>query len=85
MNGNFFYNFIKTYFNLCFLLIYVIKAGPKGCSKRKFVMDSDPQQTSKRALRALEEIVCDLHEINPIENAFHLVKKVLRKKVIEPI
>ena len=53
-------------------------------------MDNDPSQTSKKAMRALEEIECDLHGIPPrspdlnlIENAFHLVKKRLEKDAIE--
>lgn len=85
MNGNFFHNFIKTHFNLCFG-----KAGPKACGKRVFVMDNDPSQTSKRAISALDEIECDFHQIparspdlNPIENCFHMVKKYLEKEAID--
>lgn len=85
MDGNFFYNFIKTHFNLCFG-----KAGRKAFRKRIFVMDNDPSQTSKKAMSALKEIESDLHQIparspdlNPIENIFHLVKNSLEKEAIE--
>ena len=77
MNGDFFAQFIKNNFNLCFG-----KAGPKTDGKRLFVMDNDPCQTSKKAMLALTHIECELHrippcspDINPIENIFHLVKK----------
>ena len=45
MNGNFFAKFIKKQFNTCFA-----KAGPKQGSKRLFVMDNDPSQSSKAAM-----------------------------------
>ena len=70
MNGNFFYNFIKTHFNLTFG-----KAGHKAYRKRIFVMDNDPCQTSRKAMSAINQIECELHQIpacspdlNPIEN-----------------
>ena len=85
MNGDFFAQFIKENFNLCFG-----KAGPKTAAKRLFVMDNDPCQTSKKAMSALTQIECELHpipshspDINPIENVFHLVKKMLQKQAIE--
>ena len=66
------------------------KAGPKADGKRLFVMDNDPCQTSKKAMLALAQIECELHripprspDINPIENIFHLVKKMLQKEAIE--
>ena len=85
MDGTFFYNFIKNHFNLCFG-----KAGPKAGRKRLFVMDNDPSQTSKKAMSALKEIECELHQIparspdvNPIENVFHIVKTTLEKEAID--
>ena len=56
MDGNFFYNFIKTHFNLMFG-----KAGRKAYRKRIFVMDNDPCQTSKKAMSAINQIECELH------------------------
>ena len=85
MNGDFFVQFIRNNFNLCFS-----KAGPKADGKRLFVMDNDPCQTSKKAKLALAQIECKLHripprspDINPIDNIFHLVKKMLQKEAIE--
>ena len=79
--ANFFYNFIKTHFNLTFG-----KASRKAYRKRIFVMDNDPCQTSRKAMSAINQIECELHQIparspdlNPIENVFHLIKKSLRK------
>ena len=53
-------------------------------------MDNDPCQTRKKAMSALTQIECKLHpilsrspDINPIENVFHLVKKMLQKQAIE--
>ena len=47
-------------------------------------------QTSKKAMLALTQIECELHripprspDINPIENVFHLVKKMLQKEAID--
>ena len=77
MNGNFFYKFIKTHFNLTFG-----KAGRKAYRKRIFVVDNDPCQTSRKAMSAINQIECEWHQIparspdlNPIENIFHLIKK----------
>ena len=85
MNRDFFAQFIKSNFNLCFG-----KAGPKTDGKRLFVMDNDPCQTSKKAMLALTQIECELHripprspDINPIENVFHPVKKMLQKEAID--
>ena len=86
MNTDFIAQFIKSNFNLCFG-----KAGPKPDEKRlMFVMDNDPCQTSKKAMLALTQIECELHriplrspDINPIENVFHLVKKMLQKEAID--
>ena len=60
MNGDFFADFIKNNFNLCFG-----KAGPKTGGKRLFVMDNDPCQTSKKAITALTQIECEFHRIPP--------------------
>ena len=83
INGAFFAEFIKTHLNLCFG-----KAGPKAYRRKLFVMDNDPCQTSKKVLSALMQIKCDLHQIplrspdlNPIENVFHLVKKIEREAI----
>lgn len=50
LNGQFFANFIRQHFNLCFG-----RAGPKRDGKRLFVMDNDPSQVSKLAMSALRE------------------------------
>ena len=77
MNENFFYNFIKTHFNLTF-----DKAGHKAYRKHIFVVDNDPCQTSRKTMSAINQIECELQQIparspdlNPIENVFHLIKK----------
>lgn len=84
MNGEFFANFVKEHFNLCFA-----KCGPKRDGQRIFVMDNDPCQNSKLALTALEEVESELHRIpprspdlNPIENIFNIVKKTLRDEAV---
>ena len=84
MNGNFFAKFIKKQFNTCFA-----KAGPKQGSKRLFVMDNDPSQSSKAAMTALQSVEGELLKIpprspdlNPIENIFHIVKCSLREEAI---
>ena len=76
MDGEFFENFIREHFNLCFG-----KAGPKTDGKRLFVMENCPCQTSRVALKALQDVECEVHKIparspdlNPIENIFHIVK-----------
>ena len=81
----FFANFIREHFNLRFA-----HAGPKRDGKRIFVMDNDPSQVSKVAMRALEEIEAELQkipscspDINPIEGIFHIVKDMLEKEAIE--
>ena len=85
MNGQFFANFIRQHFNLCFG-----RAGPKRDGKRLFVMDNDPSQVSKLAMNALREIECELCKIpsrspdlNPCESIFHLVKDSLDNEAIE--
>lgn len=85
MDGPYFAKFIKDNFNLTFA-----RAGPKYCRKRIFVMDNDPSQTSKAAMKALHSIEAELLKIparspdfNPIENIFHLVKRALREEAIK--
>ena len=53
-------------------------------------MDNDPCQTSRKAMSAINQIECELHQIparspdlNPIENVFHLIKKKLEKDAID--
>lgn len=52
-------------------------------------MDNDPSQSSKIAMKALENVECELLKIaarspdlNPIENIFHIVKCDLREEAI---
>lgn len=85
LNGQFFANFIRQHFNLCFG-----RAGPKRDGKRLFVMDNDPSQVSKLAMSALREIECELSKIpsrspdlNPCESIFHIVKDSLDDEAIE--
>lgn len=84
MDGAFFARFIREHFNITFA-----RAGPKHGSRRLFVMDNDPSQTSKLAMSALREIEAELLKIparspdlNPIENVFHLVKTYLAKQAV---
>ena len=84
MDGNFFAEFIRQHFNICFA-----RCGPKQNGRRLFLMDNDPSQTSKVARNALEDIEAELHRIparspdlNPIENIFHLVKTSLEREAI---
>ena len=84
MTGKFFADFIKDNFNTCFA-----QAGPKDDGKRLFVMDNDPCQSSKVAMKALEGIEAELLKIparspdlNPIENIFHIVKRDLREEAV---
>lgn len=79
MNGRFFSQFIKDHFNLCFAA-----AGPKRNRQRLFVMDNDPSQNSRPACQAMDEVEAKLHKIpprspdlNPIENIFHVLRKLL--------
>ena len=84
MDGQFFANFIRKKFNLCFG-----KAGPKHGGRRLFVMDNCPCQTSKVAMASLGQVEAELlkiparsPDINPIENIFHLVKSQLNKQAV---
>lgn len=85
LNGQFFANFIRQHFNLCFG-----RAGPKEDGKSLFVMDNDPSQVSKLAMSAPREIECKLSKIpsrspdlNPCESIFHIVKDSLDDEAIE--
>ena len=67
-----------------------MKAGPKAQSKRLFVMDNDPSQTSKKAMDALQNIGAELHrlpsrsqDLNSPENIFHLDKMNLEREALE--
>ena len=84
MAGHYFSLFIRCRFNITFA-----KAGPKVNHARRFIMDNDPCQTSKKFLHALSEIEAELHRIparspdlNPIENICHLIKKELAKQAL---
>ena len=84
MDGQFFANFIRKKFNLCFG-----KAGPKHGGRRLFVMDNCPCQTSKVAMASLGQVEAEMlkiparsPDINPIENIFHLVKSQLNKQAV---
>lgn len=85
LNGEFFANFIQAHFKLT-----LAKAGPKVNGQRLLVMDNDPSQTSRRAMKALHGIEAELHrlpsrsqDLNPPENVFHFVKKRLEKEALE--
>ena len=81
MDGDFFAEFIRQHFNMCFA-----RCGPKQNGRRLFLMDNDPSQTSKAARKALDDTEAELHRIparspdlNPIEN---LVKTSLERGAI---
>ena len=57
--------------------------------KRLFVMDNCPCQTSRVALKALQDVECQVHktparspDLNPIENIFHIVKVKLEEEAL---
>ena len=84
MDGPFFAQFIKDHFRIAFA-----RAGPKHRSRRIFIMDNCPCQTSKVAMRALDDIEAEMHvipprspDLNPIENIFHIVKNKLECEAI---
>jgi transposase len=84
MDGPFFAQFIKEHFRISFA-----RAGPKHKGRRLFIMDNDPCQTSKVAMKALEDIEAKMHvipprspDLNPIENIFHIVKNDLGRQAI---
>ena len=84
MSGDYFASFIRLRFNITFA-----KAGVKVNHSRRFIMDNDPCQTSKKSLHALSKVEAELHRIparspdlNPIENIFHLIEKKLAKQAL---
>jgi transposase len=85
MDGTFFAQFIKEYFRIAF-----VRAGPKHNSRHLFVMDNCPCQTSKVAMKAIDEIEAEMHvipprsaDLNPIENIFHIAKRQLERQAID--
>ena len=84
MSGDYFASYTRRRFNITFA-----KAGVKLNHSRRFIMDNDLCQTSKKSLHALSEVEAELHSIparspdlNPIENIFHLIKKKLAKQAL---
>jgi len=82
MNGSFFASFVREKFPRCF-----VRASRKKC--RLFVMDNDPSQVSSAAKLAFKDIRAEFHQIpprspciNPIENIFHIVRKMLEQEAI---
>jgi len=70
MNGWFFAQVIREHFNIVFA-----RSGPKRNGQRLFIMDNDPNQWSKVAEKALEDIEVVLHEIpavHRISTSFNL-------------
>ena len=85
MNGTFFAQFIRMHFNIAFG-----RAGLKQNGRRLFVMDNDPSQRSKRAQKAVEDVVVELLELSPcyadihcIKNLFNLIKCNLEDEAIK--
>ena len=83
INAETFADFVKEHFPEMF------KSG-NNTKGRLFLQDGDPSQNSRMAQDAMDAIPCRLLKIpdrspdlNPIENAFHLVGKQLRKDAIE--
>ena len=66
------------------------RLGKISRSKNIFVMVNDPSQTSAKAMEALRKLRIDLKKIpprspdlNPIENLYRVVKKILREDAKE--
>ena len=83
INAETFVDFVKEHFPEMF------KSG-NNTKGRLILQDGDPSQNSRMAQDAMDAIPCRLFKIpdrspdlNPIENAFHLVEKQLRKDAIE--
>ena len=79
LNGDHLKNIILNYFNDIFCLC-------NRPNSRIFIQDGDPSQNSAVARKALNRIGAKLFSIpprtpdlNPIENAFHLVKRSLAR------
>ena len=84
MNAGFFAQFINKHFNGCFA-----RCGPKQNSRRIFVMDNDPSQTSRAALSAIDKVEAEFHrlpprspDLTPIESVFHVLKLRLEDDAI---
>ena len=80
MTGAYFARFVRDKFPVLFSR----KRGRKW-----FVMDNDPSQRSLAARKAIKKECCELFSIparspdlNPIENMFHLVKKIRDAHII---
>ena len=83
MSGSYFAQFIRRKFPVLFET-----AGKGPNDTRKFVMDNCPCQTSGIAMRALRSVKATMQSIparspdlNPIENAFHIVRRKLDAEV----
>ena len=64
--------------------MFEVSPNPTG---KLFLQDGDPSQNSKAAKAAMDSIGCRLFtipprspDLNPIENIFHLIGKVLKKR-----
>lgn len=80
MDGKYFSDFVKRKFPILF---------SDRRKEKLFTMDNDPSQTSKAAMRAIDDVGAELFtiparspDLNPIENLFHIVKKELVNQVI---
>ena len=74
MNGKYFSDFVRS---------DLIELFSPGGQQKWFVMDNNPSQRSKAARKAINDSGATLFEIpprspdlNPIENLFHIVKKI---------
>lgn len=81
MSGCYFSDFIERRFPIMFR-----QMGKTSRTRKTFVMDNDPSQTSAQARKTLSKLGIELKEIpprspdlNPIENVFHAVKRQLRE------
>ena len=66
--------------------MFEVSPNPTG---KLFLQDGDPSQNSKAAKAAMDSIGCRLFtipprspDLNPIENIFHLIGKVLKKDAL---
>lgn len=80
MSGCYFSDFIERRFPIMFR-----QMGKTSRSRKRFVMDNDPSQTSAQAMKSLSKLEIEPKEtpprspgLNPIENVFHSVKRQLR-------
>ena len=86
MDGSYFARFVQTTMER--------SLGDTAMQKEResliFVMDNDPSQNSRVAKRALEDIGAELQaipprspDLNPIENVFHNVRRILRQQALD--